>query len=123
MVDVYKRQGEIDPQVGVAVVNAIPRWNGTTLTDGVIMDNATNVGIGTTSPNPSALLDLTATDKGLLIPRLTASQRCAINNPANGLMVYDLDSLSLFVYSGNPLRWKSLIMNMGTTATLSLIHI
>ncbi|MBK8829387.1 MAG: hypothetical protein IPN60_00745 [Saprospiraceae bacterium] len=110
--------GEIDPQVGVAVVNAIPRWNGTTLTDGVIMDNATNVGIGTTSPNPSALLDLTATDKGLLIPRLTASQRCAINNPANGLMVYDLDSLSLFVYSGNPLRWKSLIMNMGTTATL-----
>ncbi|MBK9103649.1 MAG: hypothetical protein IPL92_03580 [Saprospiraceae bacterium] len=38
---------ETDPQVGSFGFNKVPRWNGTTLTDGVIQDNATNVGIGT----------------------------------------------------------------------------
>lgn len=39
---------ETDPQVSSATTNAIPRWNGTTLVDGVLVDNATNVGVGMT---------------------------------------------------------------------------
>ncbi|WP_445454490.1 beta strand repeat-containing protein [Flavobacterium sp. 25HG05S-40] len=39
---------ETDPQVSSTTTNAIPRWNGTTLVDGVIVDNATNVGVGMT---------------------------------------------------------------------------
>ena len=70
-----------------------------------------NVGIGTLNPDPSAVLDLTANDKGLLLPRLTSVQRCALPNPSMGLLIYDIDSLSLFVFSGSPLRWKSLKMN------------
>ena len=34
-----------------------------------------NMGIGTSSPEPSAVLDLDATDKGFLVPRLNAAQR------------------------------------------------
>ena len=39
--------------------------------------------------NPSAMLDVKSTNKGMLVPRLTTSQRNAISNPANGLLVFD----------------------------------
>ena len=41
---------ETDPQVSSTTTNKVPKWNGTTLTDGLIYDNGTNVGIGTTTP-------------------------------------------------------------------------
>jgi len=46
------------------------------------------VGIGTTSPNASSVLELESTSKGVLIPRLTATQKENITNPAEGLMIY-----------------------------------
>jgi hypothetical protein len=46
------------------------------------------VGIGTNNPDTSAKLDVSATDKGFLMPRMTSSQRTAISEPANGLLVY-----------------------------------
>lgn len=46
------------------------------------------VGIGTTHPNSSSLLEIKSTNKGLLIPRLTQTQRTKITSPATGLMVY-----------------------------------
>jgi len=52
-----------------------------------------NVGIGTTSPHSSALLDLTAADKGLLIPRVTLVDVTdgvnPVNGPETGLLVYN----------------------------------
>ncbi len=48
-----------------------------------------NVGIGTTTPDASAALDITTTDKGLLIPRMSIASINAIVNPAKGLLVYD----------------------------------
>ncbi len=52
-----------------------------------------NVGIGTTTPHSSALLDLTATDKGLLIPRVTliaiGDGTSPVNGPETGLLVYN----------------------------------
>jgi hypothetical protein len=50
-------------------------------------------GIGTTTPNASAKLEIAATDKGLLIPRLTLTQRGSINSPANGLLIYQTDGV------------------------------
>ena len=41
------------------------------------------VGIGTTSPDASAALDVTATDKGFLMPRMTSAQRIAIGYTGN----------------------------------------
>ena len=46
---------------------------------------------------PSAMLDVKSTSKGLLIPRLTSSQRTNIVSPAAGLLVYDSD-LDVFYY-------------------------
>ncbi|PIA80699.1 hypothetical protein BFR04_15940 [Gaetbulibacter sp. 4G1] len=53
--------------------------------------SAAQVGIGTTTPDASSILDVESTDKGILIPRLTTAQINAITNPANGLMVYNTD--------------------------------
>ena len=41
---------ETDPEVSVTTTSRVPRWNGTTLVDGVLFDNATNVGVGTSVP-------------------------------------------------------------------------
>lgn len=50
--------------------------------------------------HPSAMLDVSSTGQGLLVPRMTSSQRVAILNPANGLMVYDTNELQFFYYDG-----------------------
>jgi hypothetical protein len=61
------------------------------------------VGIGTTTPNPSAAVDISATDKGLLIPQMTTAQRTAIANPATGLLVIQTDDVPGFYYNaGTP---------------------
>lgn len=77
------------------------------------------IGIGTNTPNSSAQLDITSTDKGLLIPRMTASQRTGIASPATGLMVYQTDGTAGFYYNsgtaGSP-SWQ--IMNTGSTMAI-----
>ncbi|MDA9277751.1 hypothetical protein N9P63_02400 [Polaribacter sp.] len=44
------------------------------------------VGVGTTTPDASAALDITSTTKGLLIPRMTNSERNLIVSPASVLL-------------------------------------
>jgi len=67
-----------------------------------------NVGIGTLSPHPKAMLELQATDKGFLMPRMTSAQRNAIAPSGTGiagLMVYDTND-SLFYY-WNGIAWRN----------------
>ena len=47
-----------------------------------------SVGIGTNSPNSSAILDASSTTKGFLPPRMTYAQKMAIASPPQGLMIY-----------------------------------
>ncbi|MDO7877808.1 hypothetical protein Q5H93_23935 [Hymenobacter sp. ASUV-10] len=70
------------------------------------------VGLGNPTPNPKAALDITATDKGLLIPRLTEAQRLAITSPPQGLIVYQTDGTAsggaqtgFWYYAGTPAAW------------------
>lgn len=56
------------------------------------------VGIGTSSPNSSAQLDISSTERGLLVPRMTAAQVAAIASPAAGLLVYQTDNTPGFYY-------------------------
>lgn len=49
-------------------------------------------GIGTLTPDASAQLDVTSTNKGVLVPRMTTAQRTAIVTPADGLLVYDTNT-------------------------------
>lgn len=52
--------------------------------------------------DPSAVLDVSSTSKGLLVPRMTESQRAAISSPAIGLMVYQTDvEEGFYYYSGS----------------------
>ncbi len=62
--------------------------------------NFAQVGIGTATPNTSAQLDVTSTNKGLLMPRMTTAQRTAIASPANGLIVFDITTNSFWYYNG-----------------------
>lgn len=57
-----------------------------------------NVGIGTTSPDPSAQLHIQSNGKGLLIPKLTLQQRAGISSPAEGLLIYQTNDTAGFYY-------------------------
>jgi sugar lactone lactonase YvrE len=61
---------------------------------------AQNAGItrNGSSPDASSLLDIKSTEKGILLPRMTASQRSAILNPAKGLLVFQTDGTAGFYY-------------------------
>jgi len=60
------------------------------------------VGIGTTTPDASSALDITSTTAGLLIPRMTETQRDAISSPAIGLMIYQTDgTVGFYYYNGS----------------------
>ena len=48
-------------------------------------------GIGTTSPDPSAIFEIRSQTQGFLPPRMTKAQQKVIFNPAKGLMVYVVD--------------------------------
>jgi hypothetical protein len=66
------------------------------------------VGIGTTTPNASSILDLTSSTQGMLTPRMTTAQRIAIVSPADGLMVYDTDLKSFFHFDTGISTWDKI---------------
>jgi hypothetical protein len=64
------------------------------------------VGIGTTSPASSAILELSSTSKGFLPPRMTTSEVNSISSPAEGLVVYSTTENQLCLYNGT--MWRKL---------------
>jgi uncharacterized protein (TIGR02145 family) len=65
------------------------------------------IGIGTKNPAASAALEVTSStnNKGILIPRITATQKDAIASPAQGLLVYQTTApIGFYYYTGN--SWK-----------------
>ncbi|WP_329806541.1 fibrinogen-like YCDxxxxGGGW domain-containing protein [Flavobacterium facile] len=63
------------------------------------LTNSGSLGIGTATPNSSAILDLTSTDKAFLLTRVATT--AAITAPVNGMMIYDLSSNCMKVYENN----------------------
>ena len=51
-------------------------------------------------PDASAILDISHDTKGVLIPRMTSTERTAIASPAEGLLVFDMDTGSFWYYFG-----------------------
>ncbi len=62
-----------------------------------------------TPANTSAILDVSSTDKGLLIPRMTTSNRTNDVTPVAGLLVYDTDTESFWYYDGTQSSWVEII--------------
>ncbi len=78
------------------------------------------VGIGTTSPDNSSILDVRSTTQGFLPPRMTTLQRDAISSPAEGLFIYNLDDNCFQYYKGS--NWSECLgevvsnkLNCGST--------
>ena len=78
---------------------------------------AQNVGINTITPDASAALDITATDKGVLVPRLTTTQRTSITTPATGLLVYDTTLGQFYFYNGS--AWTAIPLSINNSWTTS----
>lgn len=62
-------------------------------------------GIGTTTPHSSAILDVTSTSKGVLVPRVSQTQMENISTPVAGLQVYNTTKNCLYTYTGS--AWAS----------------
>lgn len=77
-----------------------------------IFSQTQNVGIGTTNPDNSAILELYSTTHGFLVPRLTSGQRNAITNPATGLLIYNLDNQRFEYYTGT--QWIAVVSSVST---------
>ena len=92
---------------GVGTANRVAKFTAADIIgNSQIFDNGISVGVNTITPNASSLLDLTSTDKGLLIPRMTTVQRTAIATPATSLMIFNLTTNQYEYYDG--LAWRCL---------------
>ncbi len=67
--------------------------------------SAQSIGIGTATPQSSAVLDVSSNSKGFLLPLVSSSQRIAIANPANGLLVYDTSSQRFYQFQDGAWRY------------------
>jgi uncharacterized protein (TIGR02145 family) len=76
---------------------------------------AQNLGINNdgSSPKNSAMLDVKSTTKGMLIPRMTAAQIAAIENPADGLQAYNTDDGKIYVFVSSDNVWKEVSYGTG----------
>ena len=82
----------------------VMRNNAATAYNLILQPVGGSVGIGTTTPAASSLLDVTSTTKGFLPPRMTTTQINAISSPAAGLVVYNTTLAVLCFYDGT--GWK-----------------
>jgi N-acetylneuraminic acid mutarotase len=81
---------------------------------------AQSVGIGTSTPDPSARLEVSDNQRGILIPRLTTAQRNAITSPARSLLIYNTDCNEYQYYIPGT-GWVSILTNVtaGSSGTLT----
>lgn len=70
------------------------------------------MGIGTLVPDESAMLDLTSTNKGMLVPRISSVDRNGIIDPAEGLLIYNTTNKGFNYFQSG---WKDLSPNYKTT--------
>lgn len=66
----------------------------------ISLNCSAQMGFGTANPDASAILDLTSTNKGLLVPRMTKDERNLISAPAKGLMIFNTDTNQLEINRG-----------------------
>ena len=77
-----------------------------------------NVGIGTTTPNANAALEIKSNNKGLLMPRLSTTARNSMTNVAKGMLVYDTTNAGFYYHDGG--KWLPISQtNSDSTLTYS----
>lgn len=77
-----------------------------------VLYGSSQVAINNNGNNPAStsMLDVSSTTKGMLIPRMTSAQRKAIINPEMGLLVYDTDRQTIYLFDGT--NWKPMMFTV-----------
>jgi hypothetical protein len=109
------------PITGGGTLNYICKFtpDGLTIGNSLLFDNGISVGLGTITPDASAILDLTSTTQGMLNPRMTQTQRNAIAAPATGLFIYNTTSSHFNFWDGA--TWQVIQSSSITSDTLSQV--
>ena len=101
---------ETDPRIGSITSGYSPKWNGSALVTGSLFQDASgNVGIGTVNPN--AAMDISSTSGGILIPRMSTTERDLISSPALGLQIYNISTNCFNVWNGS--SWGQICPDCG----------
>ena len=77
------------------------------------------IGLNTTAPDASSIMDLKSNNRGLLAPRMTTMERDKIENPAIGLLIYNVTT-SMFNYFDS--SWKDLSDDYKSVTATNLIR-
>lgn len=72
---------------------------GETRLQDVIIKNAASIG-STSAANSKSALEITSTTKGVLLPRMTSTQRDNISSPPTGLLIYSTTDNQFYQYNG-----------------------
>ena len=81
----------------------------TVIKNSLVYDNDTTVAVGTTSPSTKAILELSSTTQGFLLPRMTQTQRTSISSPPVGLLVYQTNGTEgIYLYT-NAYGWVAIV--------------
>ena len=75
--------------------------------------NTGSIGIGTSAPDNSAILDLTSVNQGFQVPQMTSQQIGTVPNPANGLLVYCTTDDKFYIYIASSGTWNELLYGTG----------
>ena len=75
------------------------------------LSHAQNVGIGTSTPSSTAVLDISSNTKGFLPPRMDSTARNAIASPALGLTIYNTSIKAIQCFNGT--AWYSTVHYAG----------
>ncbi len=67
----------------------------------------------------SAMLDVSSTGKGLLVPRVTSAQMNSFSSKSDGLLVYNTDQECFYYYSTSDLNWHSFVVS-GISGTFQI---
>lgn len=101
--------GPLKDKAYIDVKNEVPLIFMMESTEKMRLDNAGNLGIGT--QNPEAILDVSSTQSGILLPRMTTSEKNAIAAPLQSMLVYDTDLKSFSYYENG--AWNDLSGSSG----------
>ena len=75
-----------------------------------------NIGLGGTA-SADAVVNIISTTKGVLIPRMTTTQRNAIGSPSTSLLIYNTTTTQYELYTGS--TWQSLSSYISGTLTVT----
>lgn len=96
-------------------------WNGSEwVTDSNnLYNDGTNVMVGTDSVDPSSAFTVASSTKGVLLPKLTQSERDLISNPSSGLLIFQTDNTPGFYYFDGT-QWLNIVSGNNSQGTTTI---